>query len=65
MISVKDLAAAIGLHGRLRKAAGRRVDVAVDDVRKAYGRINYRVTLLSGEGGAGVTSRYLELGSNA
>jgi hypothetical protein len=65
MNSVKDLAAVIGLHGRLRKAEGLRVDVTEDDARKAYGRVDYRVTLLSGEGGAGVTSRHPELGSDA
>jgi hypothetical protein len=65
MNSIKDLAAVIGFQGRPRKAEGIRVDVAVDDARKAYGQIDYRVALLSGEGVPGATSRYTELRSNA
>ena len=46
MNSVKDLAVVIGLHGRPRKAEGLRVDVSVDNARKAYGRIDDLVTTL-------------------
>jgi hypothetical protein len=65
MKSVKDPAAVIGLQGQLRTAEGPRVDVGVGDARKAYPRIDYRITPLAGEGVAGATSRYPELGSNA
>jgi hypothetical protein len=58
MNSVKDLAAVIGLHGRLRP----RVNVTVDDARKAYGQIDYRVTLLAAKW---VTSDRVELESKA
>ncbi len=65
MDSVKDLAAVIGLQGRLRTAEGLRVDVLVDDARKAYGRIDYRVSPLAGEGCAWVASDRVELESKA
>ena len=65
MKSVKDLAAVIGLQGQLRTAEGSRVDVGVGDARKAYPRIDYRITPLAGEGAAGVTSRRAELESKA
>ena len=46
MESVKDLVAVIRLRGELPTAEGLRVDVAVDGTRKAYGRIDYRVSTL-------------------
>jgi hypothetical protein len=39
--------------------------VGVGDARKAYPRIDYRITPLAGEGAAGVTSRRAELESKA
>jgi hypothetical protein len=65
MDSVKDLGAVIGLYGRHRSAAGLRVDVTLDDARKAYGRIDYRVSPLGGEGCVWVASDRVELESKA
>ena len=44
MKSVKDPAAVIGLQGQLRTVEGLRVDVGVGDARKAYRRIDYRLS---------------------
>jgi hypothetical protein len=65
MDSVKDLVAVIGLHGWLRTAEGLGVNVTVDDARKAYGRIDYRVSPLAGEGCMRVASARVELESRA
>ena len=65
MDSVKDLGAVIGLHGWHRSAAGLRVDVTVDDARKAYGWIDYRVSPLASEGCMRVASARVELESKA
>jgi len=64
MDGVKDLAAVIGLHNQLRTAE-RHVDTPVDDARKAYGRIHYRVTPLAGGRATSVTSGRVELESRA
>ncbi len=63
MESTRDLAAVIGLGGRLRitpdrskRVEGLCVDVIIEDARRVYGRIDYRVTPLSGDGAMWVHS---------
>jgi hypothetical protein len=63
MENVKDLAAVIKLQGQLPTAEVLRVDVAVDRTRKAYGRIDYRVSTLAGEARGSVVSDRVELES--
>ena len=60
MESVKDLVAVIRLRGELLTAEGLRVDVAVDGTRKAYGRIDYRVSTLAREACVSVASGRVE-----
>lgn len=61
MESVKELLKVVGLQGRLRTAEGLSVEVLVDDARKAYGRVDYLVSPLAGDGCAWVTSDRVEL----
>jgi hypothetical protein len=63
MDSVKDLAAVIGLHARLRTAEGLLVDVTVDNAHN--GRIDYRISPLASEGCVWVASDHVELESEA
>jgi hypothetical protein len=61
MSSIRKLAAAIGCQAKLRTAEGLRVEVVIDDARKAYGRTDYRVSPLAGDGVCWVSSDRVEV----
>ena len=65
MKSLKEPVRVIDRHGRVRTAEELCIAVLVDDARRAYGRIDYHVSSLAGEGAALVTSHRVELEGNA
>jgi hypothetical protein len=61
MGGIKELAAAVGREGKLRTAEGLRVDVTVEDARRVYGRVDFRVSPLAGACSAWVGADRVEI----
>lgn len=60
-MTLKELAAVIGREGKFSPIAGFIVNVRVTDARQVYGRTDYAVVPLSGEGLTWIESKRVHL----